>query len=182
MANFNHMYFEDLMLSGEDLKPDQKQALEAHLQECEGCRQLSAAWHSVEHQLSSAPAFSPQPGFTARWLKRLEQDQQKIHRRQTLAILLFGMGGAALLLTSLGLLVTPILGSSKIYFLTWVYRWMSEITPISSAGVIVSNFMRTLINVIPPYGWMLIVGIASELLVIWFVTIRFLSNPRRVTA
>lgn len=181
MANFNHMYYEGLLFSGEALNPEEKRALEAHLQECEGCQQLSAAWHAVERQLSSAPALSPQPGFTARWLKRLEQDQQKIQRRQTLAILLFCMGGAALLLASLGLLLTPMLGSSKIYFLTWVYRWMSEITMISSTGEAVSAFTRTLINVIPPYMWMLIVGIASQLLVIWFVTIRFLSNPRRVT-
>lgn len=181
MANFNHMYYEDLLLSGEALTPEEKRALEAHLQECAGCRQLSTSWRAVERQLSSAPVLSPQPGFTARWLVRLEQDWRTIQRRQTLATLLFCVGGAALLLASLGLLVPPILGSSKFYLLAWVYRWMGEITLIGHAGEAASTFGRTLVNAIPPYGWMLMVGFASQLAVLWFVTLRFLTNPRRVT-
>lgn len=182
MAKSNHLPFDDWLLSAEPLNAEEQAALQRHLQTCDHCRQLVAAWDEVERQLRAAPMLAPASGFTSRWLQRMETERLNIQRRQTLAILLFSTGGAALLLASLVLLAVPIFQASHLTFWTWVYRVMSFVSLAGGAQEVLGTFLRTLFQVVPPAWWILLLGLASQLSVIWFVTLRQLTRPRRVPA
>ena len=103
MAN-NHLLIEEWLLSAANLTPQEHAQLQEHLNSCEFCRQLSAAWQEVEVQLKAAPTRSPEPGFTLRWQSRLAQEQQRRQRLQTATMLAFGVGVALSLVLLLGLL------------------------------------------------------------------------------
>jgi hypothetical protein len=180
MAKSEHLPFEDWLLYRATLNPAEKQSLLEHLRSCDACRQLSASLHEVESLLRAAPAAAPSPGFTNRWSARLEAEHQKIHQRQTLAILLFYTGGAAIVLASLGILALQYFQSPDTFFWSWLYRLMTLIDLVGGAGEVVRVSLRTLIELIPLTGWVLFIGILSELAVIWLVTLRLLTNPRRV--
>lgn len=180
MAKSEHLPFEDWLLSRAMLNPAEKQSLLEHLRNCDSCRQLSTSLYEVESRLRAAPAVTPSPGFTNRWLARLEAERQKLHRRQTLAILLFYIGGAAIVLASLGILGLQYFQSPETFFWSWLYRLMTLVDLVSGAGEMYRVSLRTIIDLIPLTGWVLFVGILSELAVIWFVTLRLLTNPRRV--
>jgi predicted anti-sigma-YlaC factor YlaD len=182
MAKSEHLPFEDWLLHRATLNPAEKQSLLEHLRNCDSCRQLSTSLYEVESRLRAAPAVAPSPGFTNRWLARLDGERQKIHRRQTLAILLFYIGGAAVVLASLGLLAVQYFQSPVTFFWSWLYRLMTLVELVSGAEEMFRVSLRTLIGLIPLAGWVLFFGILSELAVIWFVTLRLLTNPRRVSS
>jgi anti-sigma factor RsiW len=177
-----HLPFEDWLLSESALSPEENQMLHEHLRGCDSCRRLSTAWREVDTLLQNAPTFLPASGFTSRWMARLEAERQKIHRRQTLAILSFCIGGAVLVLASLSLLTLQYFQSPQVFFWSWLYRLMTLTDLIRGAGEMFRVSLFTLFDVIPVTGWVLFIGILSELGVIWFVTLRLLTNPRRIAS
>src|SRR5512141_510035 len=128
MEKFGHLPFEDWLLSDAALTPEENRSLREHLLSCDSCRQLSAAWQEVESQLRSAPTVAPAEGFTARWIERLEEDHQKIHRRQTLLILMFCLGGAAFLFASLGILALPLIPQPDAILWSLAYRLVALVS------------------------------------------------------
>jgi anti-sigma factor RsiW len=182
MANSTHLPFEEWLLSDTTLSPQEARSLREHLSACPACRQLSAAWREVESQIKTAPSVLPAPGFTARWQVRLEEDRLKLQRRQNLAILLFCVGGAALLLASLGLLALQSLQSYETLVWAWVYQLFKAVTLAGSFRESFAVILRTAADVIPISVWILAAGILSELIVLWVVTLRLFMNPRRIIA
>ena len=83
MMRFNHQPFEEWLLSGETLTPEETQSLQEHLGACEQCRTLAGASQQVDHALRHAPQLAPAPGFVSRWQAQLAARQIKQHRRQT---------------------------------------------------------------------------------------------------
>jgi anti-sigma factor RsiW len=79
----SHQLFEAWILSEDELDPQQRQALDKHLKECEQCRTLSSALNQVTAQFASSPTPLPTVGFTMRWKDRLsiynqQREQQKM--------------------------------------------------------------------------------------------------------
>lgn len=181
MEKFAHLPFEDWLLSDAALTPEENRSLQEHLLTCVSCRRLSAVWQEVENQLHVAPFIAPAAGFTARWAERLEDDRRKIHRRQTLLILVVAVGGAAFLFASLGLLVLPLLPQPDAILWSLAYRLVALVSLVRGVQDFFSTSLSTLAHVIPPAWWILSIGVLSELFVIWFVILRLLTNPRRVT-
>lgn len=68
----DHQSFEEWLLGGMELTPDQADACREHLAACVRCRELEQAWRSVEAQLGSVSQAAPDAGFTLRWTSRLE--------------------------------------------------------------------------------------------------------------
>jgi predicted anti-sigma-YlaC factor YlaD len=182
----NHKLYEEWLftnvegLEGE-LTPDQATDLQEHLRECASCRELVEAWQEVEVQLQEAPLAAPQPGFANRWQARLEADLRRLHRRQTLAVLAFSVAGAALLLGSLALLALPWLQSPRVLLWSWIYRMFILLSFAETAGDSLGSLFESTINVVPVFWWVLFAGILSELGVLWIVSYRLLTNPRRIT-
>lgn len=175
-----HETYETLLFSDAPLSPEDQNSLQAHLQTCESCRQLAAAWQAVEADLRTAPLIEPQPGFSNRWLERLEMDRQRLQRRQALAALQFYIAGAFLLLGSLLILYWPTLQSPGTLVLGWLSRIMVLVYFVGSTTDLLSSIVFTAVRQIPLFWWVLLGGITTELGVLWVVSFRLLTNPRRL--
>lgn len=175
-----HQPFEDLLFSEEPLTTQEKAALQEHLQECMSCRLLAAGWQEVEDQLHRAPQLAPEPGFTLRWQARLEADRKRFHRRQSLALLSFIIGGTVLLLGSIAILAWPVFQSPSILFWSWVYEMVGLMSYAFRAQELFLTYFQGVTGAIPWIWFILFVGVISQLAVLWFVSFRLLTNPRRI--
>jgi len=181
MAKQNHQPFETWIFSEETLSASEAQALQAHLQHCEDCRQLSNAWQEVETQFRLAPPLKPAPGFTQRWQVRLAADQRRAQRWQTLSILLFSVGGAMLLFVLLGMTVFPLLRSPVPVAMVLVYQLTVLVSQISGTASVLITVVDTLIGVVPPSLWAGIGVALSLLFALWVVSLRKLTVTRRIS-
>jgi hypothetical protein len=175
-----HRPFEDWLLDEEPLTTEQAALLQEHLRSCTSCAQLAHAWKKVEVDLHRAPMLAPQMGFTDRWQRRLEVEQQKLHRRQVVAALGFSLGGAALLFGSLVLLALPVLSSPKLLLWAWILRIFDLVSYYDEIQETFSGLFNVQIGFIPLGGWVILVGLFSVLVVLWIVSLRWLTAPRRV--
>jgi anti-sigma factor RsiW len=177
----NHQQFEEWLFADQTLTPQEEAVLQEHLAGCESCRLLAASWREVERDLRKAPVEAPALGFTLRWQVRLEGQQRRLHRRQSVVLLGYSIAGVFLLLGSLLILLWPQLQSPEALFYTWLYQIASLVAYFSFAGVVLSSIFRTATNIVPLVWWILIAGILCELGVLWVVSVRMLTNPRRIS-
>jgi hypothetical protein len=182
----NHRLYEDWLFThvdpgGDELSPQQVKELQVHMQTCPTCQQLANSWRQVEVELRRPVMVEPAAGFSLRFQARLEADLARLHRRQSLLVLAFYLGAAFLLVGSLLALAWPWLGSPEVLFWSWFYRLFT----MASYVEVAQGFMRTLIQsaagVMPFSGWMFLVGGLCELGVLWIVSFRLVTKPRRVT-
>lgn len=178
----NHKQIEEWLftyLEGDDLEIDQMDQLQDHLIDCEDCQNLVKSWREVDRYLLNADLASPSAGFTQRWQVRFERDHQLLQQRQTLAALIFALGSAFILLASLVILLLPWFGMPEVFVWGWIYRMSELMAYFESANHLVSLLMRAFSGEISPLWWILIAGLLSELAVLWLVSYRWLTNPRR---
>lgn len=176
----NHLKYEEWLMSDEPLTPPEKQDLQEHLATCESCSRLAAAWNQVEVRLKAAPTLGPEPGFATRWQTRLVEARQKKHRRQNLLILLFSVGGAAVLLTILAFVALPLLRSPLPMLVRTAYQVTHVVSLADTLIETAGTLSRTVFDVIPTS---LLIGIftaLSALCVLWIVAVRQLTTLRRV--
>ncbi len=181
----NHQPFRDWLFTGdepgEDILTQQQHAeLQQHLNSCESCRSMTDAWMVVENHLRGQSMIEPNPGFTSRLEARLEAERRRIHRRQTRLVLLFSVGGAAAILAVLVTLVWPWLRSPDMLLLTGVYRLFTLYSYAKLGQELLVNLLRTATIAIPITWLIVLVGLLSELGVLWIVSYRLLTNPRRI--
>jgi anti-sigma factor RsiW len=180
MEKFNHQYFEIRLLSDAALSPDESQELQRHLQGCEACSRLAAAWSQVRAELHAAPLLAPAPGFAQRWKERHALARQRQHRRQVLFTLMFSVGGAALLFLILGLLSLPLLISPRPVLLLLVYQLTAFFSAASDAAGVTRTLVQALGNLVPPTLWVGMGVAAAGLLVIWLAAVLRLVKIGRV--
>ena len=180
-----HRPFEDWLFADDqmdDILPSRDTAaLEEHLQSCSSCRDLAGAWRGVESQLRMAPSVAPRPGFASRWQARLEAEHKRLERRQSLAVLGFNLTGAALLFGSLALLALPALESPRVLLWAWLYQFLQLLSYVFVAQDLLSTLIKGLASGIPLVGWVFLAGMICELAVLWVVSFRLLTKPRRIT-
>jgi hypothetical protein len=181
----NHQPFRDWLLTGDEpgedaLTPQQRTELQDHLKTCESCRSISDAWMAVENHLHGQSIIGPNPGFTSRWETRLETERKRIHRRQTRLALLFSVGGATAILAVLVALIWPWLRSPSMLLWTWVYHLFTLYSYAELGQDLLVNLLRTATIAIPITWLIVLVGLLSELSVLWIVSYRLLTNPRRI--
>jgi len=180
MASYNHQPFEDWLLSDSTLSEQENLQLEEHLDTCETCRQLSAAWRSVEQQFSVAMQISPAPGFTERWQGLLAEDLDKKFRQQTVVTLaIFGIG-TLVLFGLLSLFLFPVIQTPLPYLLTSLYRVTLVVASAGNLFSAVSKALQKIITVAPPSVWVMVVVALISSISIWFISIQKLTNIRRI--
>ena len=181
----NHQPFRDWLFTGDEtgedvLVPQQRTELLEHLQGCETCRSILDAWPMVENHLNRQVMVEPEPGFTSRWEARLETERRTIHRRQTGLVFLFSVGGAVVLSVTLAVLTWPWLRSPNMLLWTWIYHLFTLYSYVELGQEILVKLLRTA-TIAVPITWMIVlVGLLSELGVLWLVSFRLLTNPRRI--
>jgi anti-sigma factor RsiW len=176
----SHPQFEEWLFAEEPLSRGEQAELEAHLQSCAECRHLADSWRQVATSLRHAGEVSPEAGFAARWQSRLEADRLRMHRRQSLAILAFSLFGAGLLLVSLLIATWPLLAEPQALVLSWLYRAVTVIMVLGSFEETATTLFGSAARAIPAGGWVLFAGLLTEMVVLWVVSFRLLTNPRRV--
>ena len=177
----NHKPFEDMIFTPDGLMDSDRVILQNHIATCEDCRLLSLAWEHVSLDLHASPQADPAPGFTTRWLQRLEADFSRQQRRQSLLILAFCILGAGLLLGALVLLAFPLAGTPREMVMVWISRAGILISTASIFQDLVTNLVKALAATISPLWLILLLGIGSLIAVLWAASVRVLLNPRRVT-
>jgi predicted anti-sigma-YlaC factor YlaD len=182
-----HLPYQEWLLEppAEGLDPQQAAALQAHLQTCETCQALSGAWQQAERRLRLAEVVEPAPGFGERWQARLaearQQARQRVHRRQAVLALGLSFSGALILLATLTLLAWPWLRSPNLLLWTWAYQLLSLYTLARGAGYQLLPLARAASGIMPLFVWIFLIGIMSQLALVWVVSYRLLTNPRRIT-
>jgi hypothetical protein len=181
----NHRLYEEWLFaytdpSDDTLTPQQAADLRVHLQTCQDCQKLAEAWREVEVQLHHSPEMKPEAGFTQRWQTRQEAELRQLHRRQNMVVLGFASGGAALLLVSLLALVWPWLRTPSLLVWGALYQLITLYSYADSVGEAVGSLLRTTGGLVPMIGWVFLVGLVCEMAVLWIVSYRMLTNPRRI--
>ena len=182
----NHQTFEEWLFVSDDeaeevLTSPQANRLNEHLQTCESCRQLSVALDEVEVQLRGASMLAPSPGFINRWQIQLEMDREKQHQRQTIGIIIFGVIAVVSLLTALVFVTLPWMRSPNVLLWTLLYRIFTMALYVDIAGELLMRLFQSASGVIPSLSWWILsVGLISELGVLWIVSYRLLTKPRRI--
>ena len=176
----NHQPFEDWLFEQEDLNEQQLAELSRHLQACETCRTLENALSKMETTLREQPALAPEAGFSGRWQKRLEVERQRAHRRQTISMLALCAGGAVGLLALLTALVWPWLRSPEALAWVGLYRMLVVYSYIQGVGQTFGDMFLSLAGATSLVVWVFAFGLFSELSMLWVVSYRLLTNPRRI--
>jgi len=78
----SHQPFENWLFSDEPIEPEDSEALEAHLKQCEQCREISTALDWVYETISTVKTPEPSPGFTQRWHQNLAVYREKQQERR----------------------------------------------------------------------------------------------------
>lgn len=173
----DHQPFEDWLLSGRQLTPDQMRQLHTHLRACVTCSALTA----VEHTLHSVKAVTPVSGFTTRWRLRLAK-QRKVQRgRYVLGVLILILGGLSLLAWYAMPYLAVIFRSPAEWLITWIGYLLFIFTSLRALGETGSILLRVLPGFVPPFAWMVIASTLSGLGLLWAISIwKITRNPRRV--
>ena len=76
----NHQQFETWILQESELNKEQQRELHLHLKGCSQCQGFYQAVHQLDHLFNIAPDAAPAPGFTARWMERIERRERRRNR------------------------------------------------------------------------------------------------------
>jgi len=178
----NHYPYEEWLLAGpgQALQAEQAAELAGHLRDCPSCRALSESLPAVEHALRRAPMAAPRAGFNARWLVRVEAERQRSHRRQGLLVLATSLLLAAALLCGLAWLFWPALQAPSLLLWSSLYQIVRWLSLAGAVQQFLSGLLGATRESVPLAAWVLLAGVLCQLGVLWFVSYRVLTNPRRV--
>ncbi|MFM8321521.1 MAG: hypothetical protein ACKOC5_11460 [Chloroflexota bacterium] len=175
-----HAPYEDWIFEEPDhLSVDQRAGLQAHLQSCASCQALAVSLGQVELRLRQAPQLAPTDGFAARWQVQLAERRLRHHRQALLAL---GLGLAALLaLLALGLwAAAPYLTNLDASLWVGIYQMIGFYNFAQQVGLFFATLARAAFDVLPMIVWVFALGILCQLGVLWVVSFRLITNPRRV--
>ena len=167
----NHQPFEEWLLSDESLSPEEEQSLQAHLEICKECPQLSTAWQEVRAEIQRIPAISPAPGFSQRWEARLEAERVRQQRRLTWFLMaVSGLGAVALALLGVyqhfGHFPSPIeLLSGLMYSIT------SGVATAAQVGDFLTAIFQSMPLVVPLVLWVLVASTLFIWTLIWIISV-----------
>lgn len=84
----NHRFFEERLFTDDPLSAGEQLLLDDHLQTCEHCRALRAAWQETQVELRLAEWVAPREGFSMRWRERYLRRTAQAQQRRALAVFL----------------------------------------------------------------------------------------------
>jgi len=180
----NHQPFENWLLSEETLTPKNERTLQDHLETCDQCRELQAAWNGVIDLFLDVPEVEPAPGFVNRWQNRLVTERQielsVRHRWQSIIMLILIGNVIAGLVVLLSTQFLTTFDTPLAFILSGVYRLASIVTWINTVENIFTTLFRTITSVVPAGLWaVLAVGLVGAGAT-WIISLKSLSVlPRR---
>ena len=137
----SHQPFEEWIFEDEVLPVEKTRMLQAHLEDCLRCRNLSDAWHGARLGLMEAEVAEPTHGFVIRWQTRQAEERKQAARGQVSWVLGLTILGSCVLALPIALEVISLLeapaavGSAVI----------REILSLGLAFRLTGQFMRALL-------------------------------------
>jgi len=174
----SHQPFESWIFSQDPLEIEQKNTLQAHLESCQSCSQLSGALMEMENVFNDSPAISPAPGFTQRWQTRLELARQQRQQKRMWLLTLGLFGGATLTLVALFLLNQPQINlayhfSQCVVTIARLTSFLNQLWPTFQS--LVTN-LPILIPIMVIFGTGSLIAVIV-LIIAWFSSILKLYQP-----
>jgi hypothetical protein len=162
-----HRLYEGWIMAQDELTPDQRRDLEAHLEECEACRRLAEARIAVDQVLTPVKMTEPMPGFVLRWKARAGERRMRVHRRQTSTILGLLSFGAIALFLPLVLQTILVLISPEDLLFDLARALVDWISFLKLTGELIATFFSTLYSTMPVVFWLMIMGFAVGVVISW---------------
>jgi hypothetical protein len=129
----SHPPFEEWIFKMNQMSPDERRTLNAHIDGCEQCRKLQDKWQMVHRELRSMPEVRPAPGFSQRWFSSLSERRAREQRKQAWRAFIWFMGGAfAALLVLVGYAMAV---STPADWLALVIRYASNSLNLFDSGI-----------------------------------------------
>jgi anti-sigma factor RsiW len=166
----SHQPFETWLFDEASLSGDQVQALQAHLQECQQCRQLQKASKDLDTTLQAAPMASPQPGFSQRWRASLTERRAK---QQVLQIKRLFIGFlVAALITLLMLVAAFFLTDSPVNLMVSIFEGATNlIIRGNQIQHVIVPWLETVPLIIPLAAWVTLSSGLSLLSLLWIYSL-----------
>lgn len=165
----------------DELSQTQSNLLQEHLAGCASCQELAEFYRQLTTTFKKSEQVGPEAGFASRWQLRLQASRAQAHRRQILATLAFVSGGILVLIGLLVSIAWPWLRSPDLLLWTWIYQMITLVTYVNALREVVVPALWELTDLMPLAAWVFGFGLLSEMAVLWVVSYRLLTNPRRVT-
>ncbi len=163
----NHQPFETWLLEDAALSIEEKRKLNLHMRECEHCKALAETGLALHSTRQVAPA----PGFTDRFLERLEARRIAQRRRNFWGVILFTLAGLGMI----AMLVAPLVSRIADTPAEWISLLagliifvLSSIQALVQVGFVL---LRVVPGFIPPYLWLIPASGAAGLSLLWAVSI-----------
>lgn len=171
----SHQPFETWLLSDEKLDEEQERTLQAHLEGCQQCQQLSQSWSQVQSLISTSSTPEPAPGFSLRWQQRLAVRRQHQQQRK-MWFLTLGLFALASIIF-LGLAVVYIFSNSFNYEISQIFaNFALTIAKVSNFWNMIQSVVQSFPLVRPLIVILGLGGFSASiaLIVTWFSSlIRF---------
>lgn len=166
-----HQQYETWILLGTELDLEQHRELQIHLKQCSQCQSLYQATHQIAHLFKNGPVPEPSPGFSTRWMTRIE----KVENRKNQLILGITLSvisiATLLLLSSVGLQIragAAYLPQFMLEMITLVAKWIIFLNQLRD---IVSPLLRVSMKLISPI-WLYTLGFSlSGITGAWMISL-----------
>jgi hypothetical protein len=165
----------------DELSQIQSDELQAHLGDCASCQELAESYRQLATALIKSEQVGPEAGFASRWQVRLQASRAKAHRRQIMATMAFVSAGSLVLIGLLVSIAWPWLRSPDLLLWTWIYQLITLFTYVNALREVVVPAIWEITDLMPLAAWVFGFGLLSEMAVLWVVSYRLLTNPRRIT-
>lgn len=130
------------------------------------------AWGEVENVFHAAGMTAPLPGFSDRFLKRLELQRQREERKQALALILTNLVIALGFIILIGVGFLPSLGNQGGPVNLWVGMVSRIIIGFKMVGGLATTMLRTLPGVVPSSWWVTAIGLLGIVVALWVSIVR----------
>ena len=132
---------------------------------------LETAWQQVENTFRTAGDVQPLPGFTSRWMARLELERQREERMQAAALIVGNIVIAFGFLILIGLQFVPSVSSGGLLNL-WVELLSRFVISVRMATGVLGTFFRTIPGLVPT-SW-LVTGftLLAIIVAVWISMVR----------
>jgi predicted anti-sigma-YlaC factor YlaD len=174
-----HLPFQDWLFE-DTLDATQADQLHSHLETCDECRELQAAFGQVENSLRRAPLVQPAQDFVIRWQGKLELERSRLHKRQIRLGFAFGLGGVVVLLGLLAILLWPLLDSLDALGWAIVYQLYLGLLYFRQIAETFAILAKALAPALPLVLSIVALGLLTQAGVLWVVSYRYITNPRRI--
>lgn len=149
----SHQPFEAWIFQDEELSPDERKTLRAHLDECLRCRDLNASWEGARSALSHPEMMAPEPGFEMRWRRLRQEERRRLEKRQISWALGLTILAAAMVAVPLGLQVYAMLESPAVVGGSVIRDLLEIDLTLRLTGGFIRALMIEITSRLAPAGW-----------------------------